>query len=57
MEYSVLIIESKNIYDYIENSADGVRFNNLYKEDLDKLLELSLKQNFSVVVQKQEKEG
>lgn len=53
MEYSVLIIESNNVYDYIENLAEGVRFKNLCKEDLDKLIELSLKQNFSVVVQKQ----
>lgn len=50
-KYSVLIIESDNIYDYIENTADGLRYDDLNKEDVDKLIELSLQQNFSVVVQ------
>lgn len=54
MKYSVLIIESNNAYDYMENSADGIRYDNLSKEDLDKLLELSLKQDFSVIIQKYE---
>ena len=46
MKYSVLIIES----------AGGIRYDNLLKADLDKLIELSLEQNFSVIVRKYEKE-
>ena len=46
MRYSALIIESK----------DGIRYDDLKKEELDKLLELSLKQDFSVIVQKYKKE-
>lgn len=56
MRYSVLIIESNNAYDYWDNSADGIRYDDLKKEELDKLLELSLNQYFSVIVQKYEKE-
>lgn len=56
MKYSALIIESNNVYDYVENSADGVRFDNLLKADLDRLIELSLERDFSVVVQKYENE-
>lgn len=56
MKYSLLIIESNNAYDYMEDSADGIRYDDLSKEDVDKLLELSLKQNFSVIVQKYENE-
>lgn len=48
--YSALIIESSNIYNFFENPAEGIIYCNLSKEELDKLLELSLKQNFSVVV-------
>lgn len=48
--YSALIIESSNIYNFFENTAEGIIYCNLSKEELDKLLELSLKQNFSVVV-------
>jgi hypothetical protein len=46
VKYSVLIIES----------ADGIRYDNLLKADLDRLIELSLEQNFSVIVRKYEKE-
>ena len=56
MRYSALIIESNNAYDYMENSSDGIRYDDLKKEELDKLLELSLKQDFSIIVQKYEKE-
>lgn len=56
MKYSALIIGSNNAYDYIENSADGVRFDNLLKSDLDRLIELSLDRDFSVIVQKYEDE-
>lgn len=56
MKYSALIIESDNTYDYYENSADGIRYDNLNKEELDKLLELSLKQDFSVIIFKYKKE-
>lgn len=52
-KYTVLIISSNNIYDYFEGSADCIRYYNLNKENLDKLIELSLKQNFSVIVQNQ----
>jgi len=54
--YSVLIIESSNVYDFFENAVDGIRYDNLSKEELDKLIELSLRQDFSVVVQKYENE-
>lgn len=56
MKYSALIIESNNAYDYMENSADGVRFDDLLKADLDRLIELSLERDFSVIVQKYENE-
>lgn len=54
MKYSVLIVGSDNVYDYMEDSADGLRFDNLTKEDLDRLIELSLIQDFSVIVQNNE---
>lgn len=56
MRYSALIIDSSDFYDYVENSADGVRYDNLEKSDLDGLIELSLEQNFSVIVRKYENE-
>lgn len=56
MKYSVLIIESNDFYDYVEVSADGIRYDNLLKADLDRLIELSLERNFSVIVRKYEKE-
>ena len=56
MRYSILIISSDNPYDYWENSADGIRYDNLKKEELDNLMELSLNRNFSIIVQKHEKE-
>ncbi|HJJ15461.1 MAG TPA: hypothetical protein OIM60_03440 [Clostridiaceae bacterium] len=56
MKYSVLIIESNDFYDYVEDSADGIRYDNLLKADLDRLIELSLERNFSVIVRKYEKE-
>lgn len=56
MKYSILIINSINVSDYWDNSADGVRYDNLEKEQLDVLIALSLKQNFSVIIQKYEEE-
>lgn len=56
MKYNLLIINSNNVYDYWENSADAIRYYNLEKSEVDKLIELSLNQNFSVIVQKYEKE-
>lgn len=56
MKYSVLIIESNDFYDYVENSTDGIRYDNLLKADLDRLIELSLERNFSVIIQKYENE-
>lgn len=56
MEYSLLIISSNNIQDYYDGEADGIRYNNLSKEELETLMNLSLRQNFSVIVQKNEKE-
>ena len=56
MKYSVLIIDSENAYDFFENSAEGIRYDNLEKEEFEKLLELSLKQNFSIIVRKYEDE-
>lgn len=54
--YSVLIINSDNICDYIYNSADGIRYNDVSQEELDFLLKISLKYNYSVVVQKNDEE-
>ena len=54
MRYSALVIESNNAYDYMENSADGIIYNNLSKEDLYNILKLTLKQDFSVIVQNHE---
>lgn len=56
MKYSIFIINSENPYDYWENSADGIRYDNLDKYDLEDILKLSLNQNYSVIVQKYEKE-
>lgn len=56
MKYSILIIDSENAGDFWNGSADGIRYNNLEKEKMDTLIELSLKQNFSVIVQKHENE-
>lgn len=56
MKYSVLVIGSNNIADFIENLADGIRYDNLDKFDVDKLIELSLNQDFSVVIQRDEEE-
>lgn len=56
MKYSIFIIASNNTYDYWDNSADGIRYNNLEKSEVDRLIELSLNQDFSVIVQKYEEE-
>ena len=56
MKYSVLIIDSENSYDYFENSASGIRYDNLSKEEFETILNLSLNQNFSVIVHKYEEE-
>lgn len=57
MKYSVLIINSNNIADYVDDIANGIRYDNLEKYDVDNLIRLSLEQNFSVVIQKNEEEG
>lgn len=54
--YSVFIINSDNIYDYTKNLADGIRYNDVSQEELDFLLKISLKHNYSVVVQKNDEE-
>ena len=54
--YSAFIITSDNICDYIYNSADGIRYNDVSQEELDFLLKISLKHNYSVVVQKNDEE-
>ncbi len=56
MKYSLLIIDSNDACDYWENSADGIRYDNLEKYEMDNLIELSLEQDFSVIVQKYEEE-
>lgn len=53
MKYSVFIINSDNVSDYWDNIADGIRYNNLEKNEIDKLVELSLKQNYSIIIQKE----
>lgn len=54
--YSILIINSDNIYDYTDDSAMGIRYNNINQAELDSLLRISLKQNYSVVVQRNDEE-
>ena len=54
--YSVFIINSDNVCDYIYNSTDGIRYNDVSQEELDFLLKISLKHNYSVVVQKNDEE-
>lgn len=54
--YSVLIINSDNVCDYIYNSADRIRYNDVSQKELDFLLKISLKHNYSVVVQKNDEE-
>lgn len=56
MKYSLSIINSNNVYDYWEDSAEGIRYDNLTKEEVNALMELSLNQNFSIIVQKYEEE-
>ena len=55
--YSVFIINSDNISDYTDNSADGIRYNDVSQEELDSLLKISLRHNYSVVVQRNDGEG
>ena len=50
--YSILIINSDNIFDYTDNSADGIRYNDVNQEELELLLKISIEHNYSVVVQK-----
>ena len=54
--YSVLVINSDNIYDYTKDSAMGIRYNDINQEGLDFLLKISLKENYSVVVQRNDEE-
>lgn len=54
--YSILIINSDNICDYIENAAEGIRYNNVSQKELELILKISLKHNYSVVVQKNDEE-
>lgn len=56
MKYNLTIIDSDTVYDYWNNSAQGIRYSELKKDELDKLIELSLKQNFSVIIQNSPKE-
>nr|DAY69901.1 MAG TPA: hypothetical protein [Caudoviricetes sp.] len=55
-KYDVLIINSNNIYDYVENTAEGIRFKNISRMDLDDLLRMSMEQNFTIVIQNCEEE-
>lgn len=41
---------------FIINSANGIRYNDVSQEKLDFLLKISLKRNYSVVVQKNDEE-
>lgn len=56
IRYSVLIVGSSNLNDYWENVADGIRFDNLTKEEVEVLTSLSIKQDFSTIIRKYEKE-
>lgn len=55
-KYDVLIINSNNIYDYVENTAEGIRFKNISRMDLDDLLRMSMEQDFTIVIQNCEEE-
>lgn len=50
--YSIFIINSDNICDYVKNAAEGIRYNNVSQEELKLILKISLKHNYSVIVQK-----
>lgn len=50
--YSILIINSDNIFDYTNDSADGIRYNDVNQEELELLLKISIGRDYSVVVQK-----
>ncbi len=52
MKYSVFVINSINANDYWNDAADGIKYSDLTKEEANILMELSLKQNFSVIMQK-----
>lgn len=52
MKYNLLIVKSDNPYNYFDNSADGIEFHNLEKNEVNELIELSLKQDFSVTINK-----
>lgn len=54
--YSIFIINSDDFFDYVENVAEGIRYNNVSQEELDLILKISLKHNYSVVVQKNDEE-
>lgn len=56
MKYDILIINSGCLEDYTEHVCDGVKLKNIDKKLLDELVEISLKQNYTVVIQKYEEE-
>lgn len=56
IRYSLLIINSSNLNDYWENVANGIRFDNLTKEEVEVLTSLSIKQDFSTIIRKYKKE-
>lgn len=56
MKYDISIINSGYLEDYTEHVCDGVKLKGIDKELLDELVEISLKQNYTVVIQKYKEE-
>lgn len=56
MKYSVVVIDSSDVGDYLRDIADGIRYDDLTKEEVGALIKLSIKQNFSVIIQKYKEE-
>lgn len=56
MKCNIFVINSINASDYWNNSADGIIYDNLEKEEVEELIKLSLKQNYSVIIQKYKEE-
>ena len=56
MKYTLIIIESDVAGDYFNNSADGVRFFGLSRENVNILMDYATGQGHSIIVQKYDKE-
>lgn len=50
MKYNITIIESDDICDYFEDSAEGITYCGLERTEMDNIMELSFQQGFSVAI-------